>query len=82
MQEEFSSHGFAGAWNTLGFAVWENPFLIGHTGGTKGASAFFATSPHDKYTIILMSNIDGDSPIVFYKKIRKILGFSSEIINY
>lgn len=82
IQEEFSTYGFAGAWNPLGFAVWTNPFLIGHTGGTKGASAFFATSPHGEFTIIILSNIDGAGPIKLYKNIRESLGFSSEIINY
>jgi CubicO group peptidase (beta-lactamase class C family) len=80
--ESFSPYGFAGAWNTYGFAVWENPLLLGHTGGIQGASAFFATSPDGAYTIIILSNISGSGPIKLYKNIRKILGFSSKITNY
>lgn len=80
--EKFSPFGFAGAWNKYGFAVWENPFLVGHTGGIQGASAFFATSPDGKYTIILLANMSSSGTIRLYKNIRDILGFSGEIINY
>jgi CubicO group peptidase (beta-lactamase class C family) len=80
--ENFSPYGFAGAWNKYGFAVWENPSLLGHTGGIQGASAFFATSPDGKYTIIILSNISGSGPIKLYKNIREILGFSGKITNY
>lgn len=80
--ENFSPFGFAGAWNQYGFAVWVNPLLVGHTGGTQGASAFFATSPNGRYTIILLSNMGGSGTIKLYKNIRKILNFSGEIVNY
>lgn len=80
--ENFSPYGFAGAWNKYGFSVWEKPYLIGHTGGIKGASAFFATSPDGKYTIIILSNIDGSGPIKLYQKIREALGWSEKIKNY
>jgi len=82
ISENFSSYGFAGAWNKYGFAVWEDPFLVGHTGGIQGASAFFATSPDGEYTVIILSNISGSGPIMLYQDIRKILGFSEKIINY
>lgn len=80
--ENFSPFGFAGDWNKYGFAVWKDPLLVGHTGGTEGASAFFATSPNGKYTIIMLSNMSGSGIIKLYKNIRKILGFSAEITNY
>lgn len=80
--ENFSPYGFAGAWNSLGFAVWQNPTLVGHTGGTAGVSSFFATSSDGKYTIIILSNLTGSGPILLYKKIRLLLGFSPEIMNY
>lgn len=80
--ENFSRYGFVGAWNKFGFAVWENPLLLGHTGGIQGASAFFATSPDAKYTIIILSNISGSGPVKLYNNIRKILGFSGKITNY
>ena len=80
--EDFSHYGFAGAWNKYGFAVWENPLLLGHTGGIQGASAFFANSPGNKYTIIILSNMSGSEPIRLYMNIRRILGFSTTIINY
>lgn len=82
MPENFSPYGFAGAWNKYGFAVWENPSLLGHTGGIQGASAFFATSPDGQYTIIILSNISGSGPIKLYQNIREILGFSGKITNY
>lgn len=80
--ERFSAHGFAGAWNKYGFAVWENPSLVGHTGGTPGASAFFATSPDGNYTIIILANVSGVGPVKLYTDIRKILGFPGTITNY
>ncbi|MDR3492003.1 MAG: serine hydrolase [Gammaproteobacteria bacterium] len=80
--ENFSPYGFAGAWNKYGFAVWEQPSLVGHTGGTAGVSAFFATSPDGRYTIIILSNVSGSGPILLYKKIRLLLGFTPEIVNY
>ncbi|MEO8964960.1 MAG: serine hydrolase domain-containing protein [Gammaproteobacteria bacterium] len=80
--ENISAYGFSGAWNKFGFAVWKDPSLVGHTGGIKGASAFFATSPNNQYTIIILSNIDGSGPILLYKKIREALGLSVEISNY
>ncbi len=82
LSEMVSHYGFAGAWNNYGFAVWKQPFLIGHTGGTAGAAAFFATSPDNKYTIIILSNTSGSAPILLYKKIRQLLGFSSELVDY
>ena len=82
LQESVSHYGFAGTWNKYGFAVWDKPFLVGHTGGTAGASAFFATSPNNKYTIIILSNTSGSAPIILYKKIRILLGFSPKIMNY
>lgn len=80
--ENMSWYGFSGAWNKFGFAVWKDPSLVGHTGGIKGASAFFATSPDNQYTIIILSNLDGSGPIQLYKKIREALGLSVEISNY
>lgn len=79
---DFSPYGFAGAWNSYGFAVWENPLLLGHTGGIQGASAFFATSFDNKYTVVILSNISGAGPIKLYTKIREILGFSGKVTNY
>lgn len=79
--ENFSTYGFAGAWNKFGIAVWENPDLIGHTGGTDGAAALFVMSPDNKYTIIILSNIsDGTTPL--YQKIREAFGFSDAIKNF
>lgn len=80
--ENFSPYGFAGAWNKYGFAVWQSPLLLGHTGGIQGGSAFFAMSPDGKYTIIILSNVSGSSVIQLYKDIRKSLGFSGSITNY
>jgi CubicO group peptidase (beta-lactamase class C family) len=80
--ENFSPYGFAGAWNKFGFAVWTDPLLVGHTGGIQGASAFFATSPDDKYTIVILSNISGSGPIILYQNIREILEFPGKITNY
>jgi D-alanyl-D-alanine carboxypeptidase len=82
MHETMSQYGFAGAWNSYGFAVWDNPSLVGHTGGVAGASAFFATSPDNKYTIIILGNTSGSGPILLYEKIRSLLGFLPELINY
>lgn len=80
--EQFSQFGFAGAWNQYGFAVWDNPKLVGHTGGTLGAAALFATTPDGKYTIIILSNVSNAAPINYYKKVRSALGWSDHIINY
>ena len=80
--ENFSPYGFAGAWNKYGFAVWEDPLLLGHTGGIEGASAFFATSPDNKYTIIILSNRSGSGALKWYLRVREILGLSPKIINY
>ncbi len=80
--ENFSPYGFAGAWNKFGLAVWEQPLLLGHSAGAAGISAFFATAPDGRYTIIILSNISGSGPILLYKKIRLLLGFTPEIINY
>ena len=79
--ENFSSYGFAGAWNKFGFAVWNNPSLIGHTGGTTGAAALFAMSPDNQYTIIILSNIDNGTTLL-YKKIREALEFKEAIENF
>lgn len=80
--ENFSKYGFAGKWNPYGLAIWNDPVLLGHTGGTVGASAFFATSPNGEYTIIVLSNNDSSQTILLYKKIRESLGFPSKIENY
>jgi CubicO group peptidase (beta-lactamase class C family) len=80
--EIVSHYGFAGAWNKYGFAVWTKPFLVGHTGGIAGASAFFATSPDNAYTIIILSNTSGSAPIYLYEKIRGLLGFQGNVMNY
>jgi CubicO group peptidase (beta-lactamase class C family) len=80
--EKISPYGFAGSWNKYGLAVWKDPLLVGHTGGITGSSAFFATSPDGAYTIIILSNTDGPEPILLYKNIRKIVGFSDKIYNY
>lgn len=80
--EDFSPYGFAGAWNKFGLAIWNNPLLIGHTGGIEGASAFFATTPNDQYTIIILSNESSPGAIELYRNIRKILNFKPEITNY
>ena len=79
--ENFSSYGFAGAWNKFGFAVWNNPSLIGHTGGTTGAAALFAMSPDNQYTIIILSNIYNGTTLL-YKKIREALEFKEAIENF
>lgn len=79
--ENFSSYGFAGAWNKFGFAVWDNPDLIGHTGGTRGAAALFAISPDNRYTIIILSNIDNGTTLL-YKNIRQALEFKGVIENF
>lgn len=80
--ENFSPYGFAGAWNKYGFAVWKDPSLIGHTRGIQGASAFFATSPDGKYTIIILSNQSGSGAIKLYQHIRDIFGFRGKLTNY
>lgn len=80
-QENMGPYGFAGVWNPFGFALWHKPDLIGHTGGTKGASALLAMSPDNRYTIVVLSNLDnGTGPL--YKKIREILGFDERIENF
>lgn len=80
--ETMSSYGFAGAWNTFGFAVWKQPLLIGHTGGTPGAGALFAISPKNKYVIIVLSNIGVSGQIALYQKIRTALNFKGAIENF
>lgn len=80
--ETFSSHGFAGAWNTFGFAVWKEPILIGHTGGAPGVGALFAMSPDNKYTIIILSNNGAKGQVALYQKIRDALGFRGPIKNF
>lgn len=80
--EKMTQYGFAGSWNTWGFAVWENPALLGHTGGGAGTSALFATSSDNAVTIIILSNVDGPGPILLYKKIRATLGWSADISSY
>lgn len=79
--ETFSPYGFAGAWNTFGFAVWKNPILIGHTGGTTGASALLIMSPNNKYTIIILSNITSGT-LSLYQEIRDAFGFKGSIENF
>ena len=79
--EHFSRYGFAGIWNQFGFAVWKDPALIGHTGGTAGATALFLMSPNNKYTIILLSNLSGGTTEL-YVKIREALGYSGKIKNF
>lgn len=79
--ENFSPYGFAGAWNKFGFAVWNNPSLIGHTGGTIGAAALFAMSPDNQYTIIILSNVDNGTTLL-YKKIREALELKGAIKNF
>lgn len=79
--ENFSSYGFAGAWNKFGIAVWNNPSLIGHTGGTPGAAALFAMSPDNQYTIIILSNVDNGTTLL-YEKIREALDFKGVIENF
>jgi hypothetical protein len=59
-----------------------SPALVGHTGGTAGASAFFAMSPAGKYMIIILSNVSNATPLVLYKNVRKTMGFSDNVINY
>ncbi len=76
----FSPYGFAGAGNKFGFAIWHNPTLMGHTGGTFGAPALFLMSPQNDYTIIILSNMDGGM-ILLYKKIREGLDFKGIIEN-
>jgi CubicO group peptidase (beta-lactamase class C family) len=81
--ETFSTYGFAGVWNTFGLAIWRDSNLIGHTGETAGASAFFATSPYNAVTIIILSNLDGaEGTLQLYKKARSLLGYSEYIENY
>jgi CubicO group peptidase (beta-lactamase class C family) len=77
----FSPYGFAGAWNRFGLAAWNQPALIGQTGGMAGASAFFATSPSGNYTIIILSNVSGSGTVLLYKRIRQLFQFSAEIMN-
>ncbi len=79
---DFSSYGFAGAWNKFGLAAWEQPSFLGQTGGMAGASAFFATSPEGKYTVIILSNVSGSGSILLYKRIRALLGLSADIMNF
>jgi CubicO group peptidase (beta-lactamase class C family) len=81
IDEQFTQYGFAGAWNQFGFAVWDNPDLVGHTGGTTGASALFLMSPNNHYTIIILSNMSSGTTDL-YKKIRAALHFNPEIKNY
>lgn len=50
--ESFSPYGFAGVWNQFGMAIWDNDDLIGHTGGTTGASALFIMSPENHFYYI------------------------------
>jgi CubicO group peptidase (beta-lactamase class C family) len=76
----FTEHGFAGVWNIFGFAVWDDPLLLGHTGGTSGASAMFLMSPDNSYTIIILSN-ESTGTIDLYKEFRHILNFLGEIKN-
>lgn len=80
--ERVSPYGYALAWNKYGFAVWENPILLGHTGGGPGTCALLATSPDNQYTIVILSNIDGPGMIILYKKIREALGLPSQIENF
>lgn len=79
--ETMSPYGFAGAWNRFGFAVWKNPTLLGHTGGTPGAGALLAMSPDNKYTIIILSNNGAKGQIALYQKIRNDFKFKGPIKN-
>ncbi len=56
-------------------AIGEPPLFL-------GASAFFATTPANKYTIIILSNSSNSAPIFLYQKIRGLLGFPTGLINY
>lgn len=78
----FSPYGFAGSWNSFGLAIWENPNLVGHTGGIEGASALFSMSQNNDYTFIILSNTDGLGTIQLYQKFRNDLGLHGEISNY
>ncbi len=79
--ETFSTYGFAGAWNKFGVAVWRNPTLVGHTGGTTGASALFLISPNNQYTIIILSNTTSGT-LFLYQKFRDAFGFKGKIENF
>ncbi len=81
IKEGFSPYGFAGVWNNYGFAVWADPTLIGHTGGTPGAGAIFAMDPRNLITIVILSNNGAKGEIAMYKALRHDLGYNKPINN-
>jgi CubicO group peptidase (beta-lactamase class C family) len=77
----FSQYGFAGAWNSYGFAVWDSPPMIGHTGGTSGIDDYFGMSPENGYTIVILSNQTGSGRMDALHEIQKLLSFPIQSLN-
>ena len=78
----FSQYGFAGEWNSYGFAVWTSPPMIGHTGGTSGIDDYFGmSSENGGYTIVILSNQTGFGRMNALHEIQKLLSFPIQSLN-
>ncbi|HSW75978.1 MAG TPA: serine hydrolase [Candidatus Saccharimonadales bacterium] len=78
----FSQYGFAGTWNNYGFAVWQSPSMLGHTGGTSGIDNYFGMSPDNSgYTIVILSNQTGPGRMKVLHEIQKLLSFPIQSLN-
>ena len=76
-----SQYGFAGAWNSYGFAVWTSPPMIGHTGGTSGIDDYFGMSPEDGYIIVILCNQTGSGRMDALHEIQKLLSLPITSLN-
>lgn len=77
----FSDYGFAGRWNSYGFAVWTSPPMIGHTGGTSGIDNYFGMSPENGYTIVILSNQTGPGRMQVLHQIQGLLSLPIQSLD-
>lgn len=77
---DFTKYGFAGAWNKFGFAVWNDPMIIGHTGGISGVDNYFGIYLDKEYTLIIFSNVSNTAKLNLLRYINTLLGY--QFTNY
>jgi D-alanyl-D-alanine carboxypeptidase len=77
----FSQYGFAGTWNSDGFAIWAPPPMVGHTGGTPGIDDYFGMSPEDGYIIVILCNQTGSGRMDALHEIQKLLSLPITSLN-
>lgn len=77
----FTQHGFAGAWNEFGFAVWHHPPRVGHTGGLGGVDDYIAIFPKSHYVIIVLSNTTNRAKLHILSTISSLLGYQFRNFN-